>query len=108
MATSFLNTSQIPKRELFPGITAALIHTENLTIAHVQIVKGAVVPEHSHIHEQIINIIEGTFELTVGNETKTVSAGHVGVVPSNIKHSLISVTGGKIIDVFYPVREDLK
>ena len=104
----FLVTSQIPKRELFPGITAVLIHTENLTIAHVQIVKGAVVPEHSHVHEQIINIIEGPFELTVGNETKTVSAGHVAVVPSNIKHSLISVTGGKIIDIFYPVREDLK
>lgn len=104
----FLNTSQIPKLELFPGITAALIHTENLTIAHVQILKDAVVPEHSHVHEQIINIIEGTFELTVGNETKTVSAGHVAVVQSNIKHSLISVTGGKIIDVFYPVREDLK
>ena len=104
----FLITSQIPKRELFPGITAALIHTENVTIAHVQIVKGAIVPEHSHVHEQIINVIEGTFEFTMGSETKTVSAGHVAVVPSNIKHSLISVTGGKIIDVFYPVREDLK
>lgn len=105
---SFLITSQIPKRELFPGITAVLIHTENLTIAHVQILNGAIVPEHSHVHEQIINIIEGTFELTVGNETRTFSAGHVAIVPSNTKHSLIAVTGGKIIDVFYPVREDLK
>jgi quercetin dioxygenase-like cupin family protein len=92
----------------FPVLLQRLFTLKISPVAHVQILKDAVVPEHSHIHEQIINIIEGTFELTVGSETKTVSAGHVAVVPSNIKHSLVAVTGGKILDVFYPVREDLK
>ena len=104
----FLNASELPSCELFPGINAKLIHTGKLTIAHVTLDKGAVVPEHSHVHEQIINVLEGTFELTLDGETKTVSAGHVGVVPSNMKHSLIATTGGKILDVFSPVREDLK
>lgn len=105
---SFLITSEIPTRELFPGVHARLIHTDKLTLAYVTLNKGAVVPEHSHPHEQIINVLEGTFELTLDGKSKTVTAGHVGVAHSNVKHSVIAVTDGKILDVFSPVREDLK
>src|ERR1041384_3146624 len=105
---AFLNTSELPFRELFPGVNAKLIHTDKLTIAHVTLDKGAVVSEHSHVHEQIINVLEGTFEMTLDGETKTVGAGHVGVVPSNVKHTVTCITGGKILDVFSPVRDDLK
>lgn len=105
---SFLETSKVPSRDLFPGVHARLIHTDKLTLAYVTLDKGAVVPEHSHIHEQIINIIEGTFEMTLDGETKTVSAGHVCIAHSNVKHSVIAITEGKILDVFSPVREDLK
>ena len=105
---AFLNTSEIQTHELFPGVHAKLIHTDSVTIAHVLLDKGSVVAEHSHVHEQIINVMEGTFELTVDGETKTVSAGHVAVVPCNVKHSLVAISGGKILDVFSPVREDLK
>ncbi|HYV93050.1 MAG TPA: cupin domain-containing protein [Chitinophagales bacterium] len=105
---SFLQTSEIPSRDLFPGVHAKLIHTVNTTIAYVTLDKGVTVPEHAHIHEQIINVLEGTFEMTLDGETRTVTAGHVGVVPSNVKHTVTAITGGKIIDVFSPVREDLK
>ena len=48
---SFLITSEIPARDLFPGIHARLIHTDKLTIAHVTLGKGAVVPEHLRWNE---------------------------------------------------------
>ncbi len=104
----FLNSEEILSRELFPGVNAKLIHTDNLTIAHVAIDKGAVVPEHSHVHEQIINVIEGTFEMVINGVKKIAGAGYVGVVPSNVKHAVTAITDGKIIDVFSPTREDLK
>ena len=104
----FFNTSEIESRDLFPGVHAKIFHGDNVTVANVLLDKGSVVPEHSHVHEQIINVLDGTFELTVDGETKTVSAGHVAVVPSNVKHSLLTITSGKILDVFHPVREDLK
>jgi quercetin dioxygenase-like cupin family protein len=105
---SIVVSNEIPVRELFPGVNANLIHTDNLTVAYVQITKGAVVPEHSHPHEQIINVLEGTFEMTIDGITKIVSAGHVGIVRSNVLHAINAITDGKILDVFAPVREDLK
>src|SRR5262245_4173377 len=105
---SIIETSGLPARELFPGVHARLLHTDRVTLAYVTLEAGAVVPEHSHVHEQIINVLEGSFEMTINGETKTVGAGFTGVVLSNVKHSVLTKTGGKILDVFSPPREDLK
>lgn len=100
--------SDLSTRELFAGVQARLVHTDHVTIAHVEIKKGAVVPAHSHVHEQTINFLEGSYELTIENNTKVISAPCVCVVPSNAQHAVTAITDGKIIDVFSPVREDLK
>ena len=105
---TMINLSETKTRDLFPGVHAKLIHTDNVTIAHVDLVQGAVVPAHSHVHEQTINFLEGTFEVTLEGITQIVTAPVVCVVRSNAVHAVTALTAGKIIDVFSPVREDLK
>jgi len=51
-------------------------------------------------------MIEGEFELTVESETKIVQKGDIAVIPPNAKHSGKAITDCKILDVFYPIRED--
>jgi len=106
MATLALES--IPEKEIFPGYFGRLIHTDNLTLAFWRIVAGSSVPEHSHVNEQVVNGIEGTFEMTVGGELVIVGPGEILVIPSNVKHSGKAITDCKILDVFYPVREDYK
>jgi len=69
---------------------------------------GAVVPEHSHEHEQISNIIEGRFQFTIDGETVVMKPGDTGVMSSNAVHSGKALTKCNIVDIFYPVREDYK
>ena len=102
----FKNLNDIEQKELIPGYKVRFIHSKNMTIAYWDIKKDAPLPEHKHPHEQIANMIEGKFELTVGGETKIVKAGDVAVIPSNTKHSGKAITDCKIIDIFYPIRED--
>ncbi len=104
----FLNTSDIAIRELFPGFDARLIHTNGLTIGHIYIKAGSALPTHSHMHEQISNIIEGEFEMTVGDETRVCRPGDVAVIPGHVPHSGRAITDCYIVDVFRPVREDYK
>ena len=94
--------------ELFPGFRAQIIHTDKVTIAHVEIKGGSLLPEHSHVHEQTIQLMSGTFEFTIGGETKVFDKPTVIVVPSNVPHTGKAITDCKIIDVFCPVREDFK
>jgi quercetin dioxygenase-like cupin family protein len=105
---TFLKLNNLPTNSLFSGFTGKLIHTENLTLGYWQIAKGSVLPEHSHIHEQVTHVLSGKLELTISGETQIVESGIVAVIPSNAKHSAIAITDCMALDVFTPVREDYK
>ena len=49
---------------------------------------------HSHETEQCYYILDGTGEMTVGNETRKVSAGMSVFIPSNEPHGLVNTTDG--------------
>lgn len=97
---------EMPEREMVPGYHAKFVHSENVTIAHWNIEEGNELPKHTHPHEQVVNLIEGRFEITVNDESAVLEAGSVVVIPSNVMHSGKALTSCRIIDVFYPVRTD--
>ncbi len=105
---SFVNLLAMEEKEIIPGFKAVFTHTDHMTQAHWTIEKDAVLPEHSHHHEQISTIMEGTFEMTMDGETQICEAGSAAVIPANLVHGGKAVTACKIIDAFYPVREDFK
>ena len=102
------NISEIPQRLLIKGIKGRYIHTENSTIGFVEIEKGAILPEHSHFHEQTTQIIEGKLEMVIGGETKILEPGMFTIIPSNVSHSAVALTDCLVTDTFCPVREDYK
>jgi len=106
MITTSLGSIQ--EKEIFPGYFGRMIHTDNMTMAYWRIEAGASVPEHSHVNEQFVNGLEGSFELTVNGEPVMVGPGDIVVIPSNVKHSGKAITDCRLLDVFYPVREDYK
>ncbi len=73
----FLNLKEMEEREIIPGYRAVFVHSENMSLAYWDIDSGAVMPEHSHPHEQIANVLEGRFELTVDSETRVLEPGMV-------------------------------
>lgn len=104
----FLHLNDLEERTLFPGSRARFIHSGNMTFAHWNFTAGAVLPEHSHPHEQVTTCILGEFDLTVNGETRTLTPGSVGIIPPGAPHSGAARADSYMIDVFYPVREDLR
>ena len=105
---AFINLSELEEKELIPGYHVRFVHSQSMTLAYWSIDAGAALPTHSHPHEQVANVIEGEFELTVAGEVKIMKPGQVAVIPGNVPHSGKAVIASKLIDVFYPVREDYK
>ena len=99
---------QIEERELIPGFRVRFVHGERLTMAYWSIEAGAELREHTHEHEQITNVIEGEFEMTIEGDSYRYSSGMVAVIPSNAVHRGKAITDCRVIDVFCPVREDYK
>jgi quercetin dioxygenase-like cupin family protein len=104
----FHDLSHVPVREVLPGFRGQFIHTDTMTYAYWRIDPGCGIPLHKHPHEQVVNMLEGELELTVGGERHLLRAGHIYAIPGNVEHSARALTPVRVLDVFHPVREDYR
>jgi quercetin dioxygenase-like cupin family protein len=104
----FQDLGDLPQREIVPGYRAQFIHTKGMTLAYWEVEAGAALPEHSHPHDQIANVLEGEFELTVAGESRILVPGLVAVIPGDVPHSGRALTACRLLDAFQPAREDYR
>ena len=105
---TFVRLEDILERELVPGYHVRFVHSGYMTLAYWRVEAGAVLPEHTHPHEQVANLLEGEFELTVDGESKVLKPGEVAVIPGDVRHSGRAITECRLLDAFYPVREEYR
>jgi quercetin dioxygenase-like cupin family protein len=103
---NFINVEFLDAHEMIPGFNAKFVHSESMTISYWEIKKGSTLPEHAHPHEQISQVMEGLFELTIAGTSQIMKPGMVAIIPSNIIHSGKALTDSKVMDIFCPVRKD--
>jgi quercetin dioxygenase-like cupin family protein len=78
-------------------------------LSFVRIAPGAIVPRHSHPHEQGGVCVEGSLEFTIGGETQVVRQGQGWMIPSGVPHAVKALeTGAVALDIFYPHRDEYK
>lgn len=100
-----MNITDIDSKEIMPGYHGKLIHAQTMSLVYWDVEEGAKVPEHHHINEQLMQVLEGTFELTVGGQAKVYQAGDFVIIPPNVPHSGKALTPCRLMDIFSPVRE---
>ena len=103
-----VKVSDLNALQLSDGVTARVINSENMTIMHANLKAGHSVPEHNHIQEQVVNVIAGEIELIVEGKSHRLTPGEVLILSSNVPHAARAITDCYVIDVFYPIREDLQ
>ncbi len=103
----FIDINIQPEKQVFDGVTIRTIHGEKLMMSYVHLQPHSTVTEHSHLHEQMGIVLEGTFELTIDRESRTLKKGDTYLIPSHIKHSAKAFdTTAIVLDIFSPPRED--
>jgi quercetin dioxygenase-like cupin family protein len=98
--------SEIPVEQMNPLFDRQVIHAGTITLARLVIRKGAVVPRHSHVNEQISTIEKGSLTFQIEGKEITVRAGESLVIPPHVPHSAEAREDCVAVDVFSPVRED--
>ena len=92
-----------------PGVEMRVIHGEKMTLVFFRLQPGAGIPLHAHPHEQIGTVLHGSIELVVADERRVVREGEAYHIPSNVLHGgKCGESRSEIIEVFAPVREDLR
>jgi quercetin dioxygenase-like cupin family protein len=106
-AMPFIDTSALEVIERLPGWYGRYFHSPSMTFAHYDFKRGSSIHEHFHPQEEVYEVIEGELELTIDGVKQVVRPGLVGIVPSNVRHSVKALTDGRAIIVDYPSRREM-
>ena len=95
--------------EMLPGVVRrTLTEGERMMLIEVTLEQGAVVPLHTHPHEQIGYLASGRLLWELGDERRELSAGDSWLVPSNVPHQVTALEPSVAIDIFSTPREEYR
>jgi quercetin dioxygenase-like cupin family protein len=100
------NWDAILDEKMNPLLSRRVIHTKQMTIARLWLGKGAVVPLHSHVNEQVTMLQTGALQFDMGGERFVLQAGEALVIPPNLPHRVEALEESTATDLFTPSRED--
>jgi quercetin dioxygenase-like cupin family protein len=101
-----LRWADIKEERLNDKISRKLAVGQNEMVGRLWLAKGAVVPPHKHVSEQITMVVSGALRFAIGGKDITVRAGEVLVIPPNVVHSAEALEDTDDIDSFSPLRLD--
>jgi len=105
----FIPAGEGSRHAIFPGVDILTTAGQNLMLSVVTFAPNAVVPDHSHPHEQMGIMISGRAEFTVGGITRTLGPGDIWRIPGGTVHKVVGLDGPAVaLDVFHPIREDYR
>jgi quercetin dioxygenase-like cupin family protein len=103
-----IDFSSVAPRQIAPGYVGRYVHSDEITQGRVDIEAGAVIPDHSHLHEQWTLLLSGSFELTVSGVTHALQPGQMLYIAPHERHSARALTACVVLDVFHPPRDDYR
>jgi quercetin dioxygenase-like cupin family protein len=101
-----LKWDEIKEEKLNEKLSRKLAVGQNEMIGRLKLAKGASVPPHKHLAEQITMVMSGALKFTIGGKDYTVGAGEILVIPPNVVHSAVALEDTDDIDAFSPLRLD--
>ncbi len=100
------NWNNVEHEQLNARVGRKVIHGDKLTIARIELQKYAVVPEHSHLNEQVSMVERGRLKFYFDGREQLVGPGEALLIPANAPHSVEALEDTVVVDVFAPARQD--
>lgn len=98
--------NDIEPEKVNPLFERQMIVGDQLMVARICLKKGAIVPLHSHLNEQVTYILAGALQFTIEGREILVLAGEVLTIPAHLPHQAEAVEDTVDLDIFYPPRAD--
>ncbi|QWV98339.1 cupin domain-containing protein [Geomonas nitrogeniifigens] len=103
----FKKRSDAGYRQVLPGIRQkTLVHGDKTLMVEFLLDKGALLPLHSHPHEQTGYLVSGRIRLDIGGNKEEILAGDSWCIAGGAEHNAEILEDSVAIEVFSPVREE--
>ena len=103
----FRTNAEAAAIEMFPGVTRRTLNSgDHTTLIEVVLAQGAVVPAHTHPHEQIGYVSSGRVRFAIDGDVTELTPGDSYLVPGGASHEVTAIEPSVCVDVFSPAREE--
>ncbi len=95
--------------EMFPGVVRRTMTAgARMMLVEVRMDAGAIVPMHTHPHEQTGYLASGRCRFRLGDEEREITPGDCWLVPGDVPHEVAALEACLFVDVFSPPREEYR
>ncbi|MFP5208924.1 MAG: cupin domain-containing protein [Acidobacteriota bacterium] len=105
-ATTYHRWADIGPEQMNPLVTRQFVSGTNVMLARIVLKKGARVPRHSHMNEQLSHVVEGVLRFLLEDSEVTVRAGEMLCIAPHAPHEVIALEDSVALDIFSPPRQD--
>ena len=105
----FITPQDSGQVEMLPGVHRRTMGTtDEAMLCEFFIQRDALVPEHSHMNDQVGYVIYGKLEMTIGGIVRLCNPGESYAIPGGVMHSARAIVDTLAIDAFSPPRNDYR
>lgn len=95
--------------EMFPGVVRRTMTAgERMMLIEVTLDASAVVPMHTHPHEQTGSLVSGRLRFRIAGEEQELGPGDCWMIPGDVPHEVTALEACVVIDIFSPPREEYR
>jgi quercetin dioxygenase-like cupin family protein len=95
--------------ELASGVLMRPLFGDAAMLNLVDVEANAVVPLHSHEHEQLGYVVSGEVTMTIDGVDHRLGPGDAYQIPGEVEHGArAGAAGCRVLDIFQPVREEYR
>ncbi len=95
--------------EMFPGVVRRTMTAgDHMMLVEVRMDAGAVVPAHTHPHEQTGYLVSGRARFRLADDEREINTGDCWMVPGVVEHAVTALEPSVFIDVFSPPRDEYR
>jgi quercetin dioxygenase-like cupin family protein len=105
-ASTLYRWSEIQPEPMNALVTRQYLAGVQTMLARLVLKKGAHVPRHHHVNEQVSHVIAGALDFVLNDERVTVRAGEILCIPPDAPHEVFALEDSIALDIFTPPRQD--
>lgn len=106
-SAAFIIGSETPWESAGEGVCRRIMaYDGQIMMVQVKFEKGAIGTPHEHFHSQASFVASGRFEVEIGGGKKILSAGDSFYVEPDMRHGVVCLEAGVLLDTFTPMRLD--
>src|SRR5215510_10492915 len=102
----FYDWNTIERKEITESYARKLARGENLTLARVEVMRGAVTLPHHHDSEEVILVLKGAWQFHLPDGDVTVRENQLLSIPPGVEHASEALEDTLALDINLAIRSD--